>query len=152
MERWFGSSGPLARFTHGKDMSTSVSGKCHCGAIAWHAELPPTIVLNCHCNMCRQLSGADYSSWLVFPASQFTLAMGEANISEYQATENFSKSFCATCGSTISCVNNEKFSEHIYVARGNIEDDFDLPTQLQVYIADKAAWAELNENIPVLDS
>ena len=91
------------------------------------------------------------SSWLVLPASQFTLAKGEANISEYQATESFSKFFCANCGSTISCVNNEKFPEHIYVTRGNIEGDFDLPTQVQVYVADKAAWVELNENIPVLD-
>ncbi len=130
-------------------MSKSISGKCCCGKVEWQAQLPPAIVLNCHCTMCRELSGADYSSWVVLPAAQFSLTSGEDNISNYQATEKFSKSFCSNCGSTVTCVNNAKFPDHIYVARGNISDDFDLPVQLQVYTEDKADWIDINADIPV---
>ena len=132
-------------------MSTSITGKCHCGAIEWEAKLPPKIVLNCHCNMCRKLSGADYSSWVIFPVDQYRIKTGTVNISQYQATEKYSKSFCRKCGSTISCVNNDKFPKHIYVARGNILSNVDLPVELQVYTTDKAAWLEINEDIPIFN-
>jgi hypothetical protein len=132
-------------------MSEFINGKCCCGNVEWQAELPPAIVLNCHCNMCRELSGADYSSWVVLPAAQFSLKSGVDNITSYQATENFSRSFCASCGSTITCVNNAKFPDHIYVARGNITDEVELPVQLQVYTEDKAAWIDINPDIAVLN-
>jgi hypothetical protein len=132
-------------------MSQSISGNCCCGKVEWQAELPPTIVLNCHCTMCRSLSGADYSSWVVLPAAQFRITSGEENISTYQATEKFSRSFCSSCGSTVTCVNNAKFPDHIYVARGNITDEVELPVQLQVYTDDKAAWIDANPDIPVLN-
>jgi len=99
--------------------------------------------------MCRELSGADYSSWVVMKSNQFTLVKGSDILSRYQATEKFSKSFCSKCGSTVSCVNDEKFPDHIYVARGNISSEIELPVNLQVYTDDKADWLVLNEAIPV---
>ncbi len=132
-------------------MNNSMAGKCCCGKVEWQVELPPTIVLNCHCTMCRSLSGADYSSWVVVPDAQFRLLSGQDNISSYQATEKFSKTFCASCGSTVTCVNNAKFPDHIYVARGNIIDDVELPVQLQVYTEDKAAWIDIDPKIAVFN-
>ena len=102
--------------------------------------------------MCRQLSGADYSSWVIFPAEKYKVKTGSDSISNYQATEKFSKSFCAKCGSTISCVNNDKFPKHIYVARGNIGGEFNLPVDIQVYTGDKADWINLNEDIPAFNA
>lgn len=128
-----------------------LSGQCHCGTVRWSATLPPKIVINCHCNMCRKLSGADYSSWVVFPASQFRLLAGEQSVSRYQATAHTFKSFCSTCGSTVSAINNSKFPDCIYVARGNITDDIDLPVQFQVFTNDKAPWVFLSDSIPVFN-
>ena len=132
-------------------MTSSITGKCHCGMIEWEVDLPSKIVLNCHCNMCRQLSGADYSSWVIFPVEQYKIRAGTECISYYQATDNFSKSFCSKCGSTISCVNNDKFPEHVYLARGNIGSELDLPVEIQVYTTDKATWVEINDDIPVFN-
>lgn len=128
-----------------------ITGQCHCGTIRWQAALPPKIVINCHCNMCRKLSGADYSSWVIFPASQFGLLVGEESLTDYQATAHTRKSFCSLCGSTVSAINNSKFPGCIYVARGNITDDIDLPVQFQVFTHDKAPWVCLNGNIPVFN-
>ena len=129
-------------------MNASINGSCHCGRVTWQAELPQTIILNCHCNMCRQLSGADYSSWVVVPTEKYQVTEGADLIKQYQATPKFSKSFCSLCGSTVSCVNNDKFPDHTYVARGNILDQFEFPADIQVYTADKASWSKLNEDIP----
>lgn len=132
-------------------MTASITGSCHCGTVTWAANLPPTILLNCHCTMCRQLSGADYSSWVVMPVDSFHVESGADSIKHYQATEKFSKNFCTECGATVSCVNNDKFPGHIYVARGNITSAFNEPVALQVYTKDKANWVTPDPAIPVFN-
>jgi len=129
-------------------MTGVIRGSCHCKAVTWQAELPPKIVLNCHCGMCRQLSGADYSAWVVIPNEQFRIVEGGDNIRHYNASEHFSKTFCKHCGSTVSCVNNAKFPDHSYVARGSILGDITLPVDLQVYTNDRAPWIHLDPDIP----
>ena len=37
-----------------------VEGGCHCGAIAFEAEVHPDNVSICHCTDCQTLSGAPY--------------------------------------------------------------------------------------------
>ena len=101
--------------------------------------------------MCRSLSGADYSSWLVIPSDQFTLLSGKEFITEYQATDNFSKGFCSKCGSTVHGINNDKFPRHVYLAKGNITSKYTKAPDIQVYTKDKAAWVTLDDNIPVFD-
>jgi hypothetical protein len=39
----------------------------------------------------------------------------------------------------------------IYLARGNITGDFDMPADLQVYTVDKVGWLEINDAIPVFN-
>jgi hypothetical protein len=132
-------------------MKDSISGQCHCGVIQWEATLPHKIALNCHCNMCRSLNGADYSSWIVIPSNQFSILSGADTLSTYLASEKFLKSFCSQCGSTVSCINNDKFPDHLYIAKGQITSEFSLPPEIQVYTKDKADWVTIDEGIPVIN-
>jgi hypothetical protein len=132
-------------------MNGSISGQCHCGTVQWQVALPHKITLNCHCNMCRSLNGADYSSWLIFPADQFSVNSGAEALTWYEASSSFSKSFCSTCGSTVSCINDDKFPDHIYVAKGNITSRFKQSAEIQVYTKDKACWVVIDESIPVIN-
>ena len=132
-------------------MKDSISGQCHCGAVKWTASLPHKVALNCHCNMCRSLSGADYSSWVVLPEGQFSLLSGKEDLTKYQASEKFSKSFCSVCGSTVCCFNDDKFPEFIYVAKGNITSKYPPPAEIQVFTKDKGSWVTLDESIPVIN-
>ena len=132
-------------------MESVIHGQCHCGEVTWRAELPPKLLLNCHCNMCRQLSGADYSSWVILADAQFSLTGGADKLQTYKVSASFSKRFCRLCGSTVSCVNNAKFPGHTYVARGNITGELDLPVNLQVYTDDKASWVNLDPEIAVMN-
>lgn len=132
-------------------MKDSISGQCHCGSVKWAATLPHKIALNCHCNMCRSLNGADYSSWIVIPTAQFSVLSGQEEITEYQASEKFSKSFCKKCGSTVSCINDDKFPNHTYVAKGNVTTNFDIPAKTQVFTKYKASWVNIDDSIPVIN-
>ena len=132
-------------------MKDSISGQCHCGSIKWAASLPHKVALNCHCNMCRSMSGADYSSWVILPSEQFIILSGKESLTQYQASDKFLKSFCSKCGSTVSCINNDKFPDHTYVAKGNITSEFDLPAKVQVFTKYKADWVNIDESIPVIN-
>ncbi|MEH6550042.1 MAG: GFA family protein [Pseudomonadales bacterium] len=132
-------------------MKDSISGQCHCGTVRWEARLPHKVALNCHCNMCRSLNGADYSSWVIVPSNHFKQLCGLDSVTSYKASENFTKSFCSKCGSTISCINNDKFPDHIYFAKGNITSKYSLPPEIQVYTKDKADWVSIDDSIPVIN-
>lgn len=101
--------------------------------------------------MCRSLSGADYSSWIIVPTENFSIESGVDHISDYQASEHFARSFCNNCGSTVKCVNDDKFPGHTYVAKGNVVSDFDIPAQIQVFTEFKASWVKLDDTIPVFE-
>lgn len=40
-----------------------VDGGCHCGRIAYEAEIDPAGVLVCHCTDCQTLSAARSGPW-----------------------------------------------------------------------------------------
>ncbi|WP_087109948.1 GFA family protein [Parendozoicomonas haliclonae] len=126
-------------------------GKCSCGSIEWKASAKPFIVLNCHCNTCRAMNGADYSPWVIFKSSDYSIISGAEHLHTYNATEHFSKCFCKKCGSTIHAVNNKKFPNHTYVSRGNITESPRLKTNIQVYTNNKVDWVELPKDIPEIN-
>src|SRR3954463_5227240 len=56
--------------------SMKVHGSCHCGAIAYEAEVDPARVVICHCVDCQTLSGAAIRASVPAPAEDFRLLRG----------------------------------------------------------------------------
>lgn len=71
------------------------SGGCHCGAVAFEAELDLDQTLECNCSRCRRLG-----SILAFTsADKFTLLKGEAQLTDFQFNKHIIHHlFCKTCG------------------------------------------------------
>jgi Uncharacterized conserved protein len=73
----------------------SYRGSCHCGAVAFEAELDLSSTITCNCSRCRRLGAI-----LAFtPAAAFTLTRGEDHLTEYRFNKHLiSHLFCRTCG------------------------------------------------------
>ena len=127
-----------------------IKGSCHCKSVEWEFSLPIRTVVKCHCGNCRKLQGSDYSSWIVVPNGQFSVILGEENVSIYQANEVSSKAFCSNCGSSTYLVNGKHFPGHFVIPLGAV-DQFDdqLAPQIQVYTKDKAQWVKLHDDEPI---
>lgn len=54
-----------------------INGACHCGAIAFEADIDPSRVVVCHCTDCQVLSGAPLRAIVSTPIEQFSLLRGE---------------------------------------------------------------------------
>ncbi|MBD3760836.1 GFA family protein [Sphingomonadaceae bacterium G21617-S1] len=74
----------------------SFEGSCHCGKVAYTVEAElPTGAMQCNCSHCRR------KGFLLafFPAEQFTLDRGEADLQSYLFYKHkIEHRFCTTCG------------------------------------------------------
>jgi len=128
-------------------MHTTANGSCFCKAVKFQIELPVKEVLHCHCNMCRRLSGSDYTSWVIVPDNKFSLTKGKENLSSYAVSEQCNQTFCKTCGTRIT-TTDKKYAGIISILRGTISDDINNEASAEFYMSDKAPWFHLVSSLP----
>ena len=80
-----------------------IDGSCHCGAIAFEAEIDPEMVGICHCADCQTLSGTAFRVSVFAPEDKFRLTRGTPKIYEKTAESGNKRAqaFCADCGSPL---------------------------------------------------
>ena len=80
-----------------------IDGACHCGKIAYEAEIDPDTVLICHCTDCQTLSGSAFRT--IVPARQenFRLLTGAPKTYIKTADNGAARAqtFCPECGSPL---------------------------------------------------
>jgi len=140
----------LAVIYHGGEGMSKIKGRCHCGSVNWELELPIKTVVKCHCSMCRQLNGADHSTYIVVPKRQFLLLKGDDSVTHYQVTDKSYKNFCAVCGTATHLVNGKHFPDDFVLPLGIVENYTDeLAPQIQVYTSEKPAWSNIHDDVPL---
>ena len=80
-----------------------VDGQCHCGAIAFAAEIDPERVRVCHCTDCQQLSGTAFRVTAPCDEADFRLLRGVPRIYLKVADSGRRRQqvFCGDCGSPL---------------------------------------------------
>ncbi|MDR5759225.1 GFA family protein [Caballeronia sp. LZ035] len=80
-----------------------VEGQCHCGAIAYEAEVTPGTVAICHCADCQTLTGSAFRVNIAAPAETFRILKGKPK--RYLKTADSGArrihAFCAECGGPV---------------------------------------------------
>ena len=75
-------------------------GGCMCGAVRYETAGAPIKTLNCHCQSCRQHTGAPMATLSVFKADQVTFSGSARKI--YQSSPDVGRGFCSECGSSLT--------------------------------------------------
>ncbi len=80
-----------------------VEGGCHCGAIAYEAEVDPEAARICHCTDCQTLTGSAFRVNVAAPAGAFRLIRGTPKIYIKTADSGAKRAhaFCADCGGPV---------------------------------------------------
>jgi len=75
---------------------TTHTGGCHCKAVRFEVDLPPSFeVEDCNCSICA-MSGNIH---VIVPASRFRLLSGHQQLTEYRFNTGAAQHlFCKTCG------------------------------------------------------
>ena len=83
-------------------MEKKLTGRCLCGGVRFTANGKPISTVNCHCEDCRQATGAVFGTVLYFHQDNIRIygsLKDHTHISDRGTTVQ--KQFCGTCGSTV---------------------------------------------------
>lgn len=80
-----------------------VDGACHCGKIAYEAEVNEKRVQICHCRDCQILTGTVFRAAIPVPPENFSLVRGEPKIYLKVADSGSRRkhAFCGDCGAPV---------------------------------------------------
>ncbi len=119
-----------------------VTGRCHCGTVTYAVKGGVKNIVNCHCNMCRTMNGAAFSSYAIVNRKEFSITRGQAALRQYAVTDTGTKHYCAECGSPLFNTNIEKYGEHAMLYLGTLTDPGKLPEPINIFHEDRLAWTD----------
>ena len=125
-----------------------VGGSCLCGAVAYELDTPVDAWHNCHCSRCRRGRGGAHASNLFLDARRFRWVRGEDHTLAFKLPEaaRFTQTFCRTCGSKAPRINLA--AGYVAIPAGSLDDDPGKRPERHIYVASKAPWFEIADDLP----
>ena len=117
-----------------------IDGGCHCGAIAYEAEIDPEMVNICHCSDCQTLSGTAFRVAIFAPEEKFRLTRGEPKIYVKTAESGNKRvqAFCVECGTPIysAALDGATFN----IRLGSCRQRAQLMPKMQIWTRSALPW------------
>ena len=124
-----------------------IRGSCLCGAVRYEIRGRLGRMSHCHCSMCRKAHGAAFGTYAQVARRDFALLAGAESIRSYRSSPKVTRTFCATCGSTLQWSTDDR-PDHVDVAMGTLDDDPGIRPAVHIFVASKAPWYEIADGLP----
>jgi hypothetical protein len=119
-----------------------VDGRCHCGAIAYTAEVDPERASICHCTDCQCFSGAPFRASAPARVEDFRLVSGAPKI--YVKTADSGRrraqAFCGECGTPIYATAAENPTV-LNLRLGAVTQRAEITPRRQIWCSSALPWA-----------
>ncbi len=119
-----------------------IDGGCHCGHLAYEAEIDPDGIRICHCTDCQIFSGSAYSAFVTAPRETFRMVSGEPAIyvKLAESGNRRAQAFCPRCGTRIYA--SAEIDPQAYNLRvGTIRQRAELRPGVQIWCRSALPWA-----------
>lgn len=130
-----------------------IHGGCHCGKIAYEAEINPDQVVICHCTDCQILSGSAYRTVAITVEDGFTLLSGEPKhyIKTAESGSKRTQAFCGDCGTPIyACAQGD--GPKVYGVRaGTTDERAQLIPGKQIWFRSALRWLPKFAGLPTIE-
>jgi hypothetical protein len=125
-----------------------VHGRCHCGSIAYEAEIGPARVHACHCSDCQMLTGSAFRVSVPAPRESFKLTGQPTTYVKVADSGNKPiHAFCAECGAPVyssAIADPPTYSLRV----GCLDEGAHLPPRKQFWCKSAMPWAMDLHDIP----
>ena len=129
---------------------TANAGGCMCGSVRYETQGAPVKVLNCHCQSCRQHTGAPMATLSVFKSDQVKFSGTARKI--YQSSPDFGRGFCTECGSSLSWECDLGALGPVCALHVSSSDEPDaLPPVGHTFYSERIAWFDVVDELPRYD-
>jgi len=119
-----------------------IDGRCHCGYLAYEAEIDPDKVMICNCTDCQTLSGSAFRTVAFTRPGTFRFVSGEPTI--YVKTGDSGakrpQAFCPQCGSPIYSTSTEEGPKVHSIRVGTIRQRAALAPRAQLWCRSAQGW------------
>jgi hypothetical protein len=128
-----------------------VEGQCHCGAVAFEAEVAADGVVICHCRDCQTLSGSPYRASVATRADSFRITRGQPKIYVKIAASGRrrAQAFCGDCGSPISASDADNPVSH-NLRIGALRQRHELTAQGRIWAEEALSWSQDLTGLPAI--
>ncbi len=119
-----------------------IDGRCHCGAVAYSAEVEPEKASICHCTDCQSLSGSPFRASVPTRAEDFRLVTGSPKIYVKIAGSGArrAQAFCGNCGAPIYPADAENPAV-LFLRLGTVAQRSEIPPRRQIWCSSALPWA-----------
>jgi hypothetical protein len=127
-----------------------VDGHCHCGYLAFEADVDPDTVEICHCRDCQTLSGSAFSVVVPAISGTFKLLSGEPSIYVKTADSGNKRrqAFCPRCGTRIYSAPADAASSFFGLRVGTLAQRDQLVPRKQYWMRSAQAWVGTIGELP----
>jgi hypothetical protein len=119
-----------------------VDGRCHCGAIAYTAEVDPAMAAICHCADCQSFSGSPFRASAPTKVEDFHLLSGapKSYVKTADSGARRLQAFCGECGSPIYASDVEK-PKILHLRLGGLRQRSEIRPRRQIFQSSALPWA-----------
>ena len=121
-------------------------GSCLCGGILFEITGDVPGIGQCHCSLCRKVSGVGSTAAIAVSADQLTWISGQDLVQEFQRPSGYGNSFCRVCGSPAPDANRSRTRYGVPV--GLLDDDPGAKVLEHIHVASKASWEIIGDDAP----
>ncbi|BBB69939.1 aldehyde-activating protein [Undibacterium sp. YM2] len=118
----------------------TISGQCSCGKIAYHYPAPALQIVACHCGLCRRMTGAALSSYVVVKEAELVFTQGQELLKSYTVTSRTQRHFCTDCGTPLYNSNQETYAGLSMLYLGTVNQHESLSPRMDIYCENKLPW------------
>lgn len=124
-----------------------LTGSCLCGGVQYEIDGGLPAVTNCHCSLCRKMSGSAFASGATISTSSFRFVAGEELLKEWESSPGNHRIFCGRCGSPL-IKKKDKDPEHVRFRPGTLDSDPGVKISKHMHVRSKAPWVDIDDGLP----
>nr|WP_087025114.1 GFA family protein [Thaumasiovibrio subtropicus] len=109
-----------------------------CGAVTFQLTGDLPSIYQCHCSLCRKVSGSSSNSALIVARSHFQWRSGENQIKSFATPSGFKSEFCCHCGSPVPNLSAD--GQSYWVPAGLMSEPISTQVSAHVYVDSRANW------------
>lgn len=116
---------------------TTRRGSCLCGACTFETSGDISGITQCHCSLCRKVTGSTDISIFRTTREDFRWTRGEDNLATHTHSPIYALTRCATCGSPLYYTYK---GDDLWVAAGAMIDPLEAGIDTHYFCASRGDW------------
>ena len=116
-------------------------GTCLCGGVVFEIVGNFPAIYQCHCSLCRRVSGSSANAATVVDYDQLIWAQGAELVRAFSSDTGFKSHFCSRCGSPVP--NPTRNDTAWWIPVGLLDQDDQIELAMHLFTGSKAEWETL---------